>query len=120
VCDPSAALLVGINLEDKPMNRQRRVFMLGVSAISATAAASLARAQTHLDEKDPQAVALGYVEDSAKADGKKFPNHAATQICSGCALGQFKTGESYANCTLFPGKQVNAKGWCSAFVKRGA
>ena len=102
------------------MNRERRVFMLVVSAIGTTAAASLARAQAHLDEKDPQAAALGYVEDTTKADEKKFPKHAATQTCTGCALGQFKTGESYANCTLFAGKQVNAKGWCSAFVKRAA
>ena len=102
------------------MNRERRVFMLVVSAVSATAAVSLARAQAHLDEKDPQAAALGYVEDTAKADEKKFPNHAATQICSRCALGQFRTDESYANCTLFPGKQVSAKGWCNAYVKRGA
>ena len=102
------------------MNRDRRVFMLVVGAIGATATVAPARAQAHLDEKDPQASALGYVEDSTKADQKKFPNHAATQTCSGCALGQFKTGESYANCTLFAGKQVNAKGWCSAFVKRAA
>ena len=94
--------------------------MLAVSAIGTAAAASLARAQSHLDEKDPQAAALGYVEDSAKADEKKFPKHAATQNCAGCAFGQFKTGESYANCTLFAGKQVNAKGWCSSFVKRAA
>ena len=102
------------------MNRERRVFMLAAGAIGATAAASLARAQAHLDEKDPQAQALGYVEDSAKADEKKFPKHAASQNCAGCALGQFKTGESFANCTLFAGKQVSAKGWCSAFVKRAA
>ena len=102
------------------MNRDRRVFMLVVGAIGATAAVSPARAQTHLDEKDPQAAALGYVEDTAKVDEAKFPKHAASQTCSRCALGQFKTSESYANCTLFAGKQVNAQGWCSAFVKRGA
>jgi len=102
------------------MNRERRVFILAAGAIGATGAASLARAQAHLDEKDPQAAALGYVEDTARVDEKKFPNHAATQTCARCALGQFKTGESYANCTLFPGKQVNANGWCSAFVKRAA
>ena len=102
------------------MNRERRVFMLVAGALSATGAASLARAQTHLDEKDPQASALGYVEDTARADEKKFPNHAASQNCAGCALGQFKTGESYANCTLFAGTQVNATGGCSAFVKRAA
>jgi len=102
------------------MNRERRVFILAAGAVGATGAASLARAQAHLDEKDPQAAALGYVEDTARVDEKKFPNHAATQTCARCALGQFKTGESYANCTLFPGKQVNANGWCSAFVKRAA
>jgi hypothetical protein len=116
--DPCARCVA--NVEDEPMNRERRVFMLGVSAISATAAASLARAQAHLDEKDPQAVALGYAEDSAKVDETKFPKHAASQNCSRCALGQFRVGETWANCQLFAGRQVNANGWCSAFVKRGA
>jgi hypothetical protein len=102
------------------MNRDRRVFMLVVGAVSATAVSPVRAQTTHLDEKDPQAAALGYVEDTAKVDEAKFPKHAATQTCSRCALGQFKTSESYANCTLFPGKQVNANGWCSAFVKRGA
>jgi hypothetical protein len=102
------------------MNRDRRVFMLVVGAIGAGATVAPARAQNHLDEKDPQAAALGYVEDTTKVDEKKFPKHTAAQMCSKCALGQFKANETYANCTLFAGRQVHANGWCSAFVKRGA
>jgi High potential iron-sulfur protein len=100
------------------MNRDRRVFMFCVGALGATAAATVARAQAHVDEKDPQAAALGYVEDSSKADEKKYPKHAAQQVCGGCALGQFKATEAWGNCPLFAGRQVSAKGWCSAWAKK--
>ena len=55
-------------------------------------------------EKDPQAVALGYVADATKADKAKYKNYAAGQICS--------------NCALFQGKLVPNKGWCSAWAKK--
>ena len=71
-----------------------------------------------LDEKDPQAVALGYVEDTARADKAKFSAYAAGSQCSGCSLYQGKAGEAAGGCTLFPGKKVTAQGWCSAWVKK--
>jgi hypothetical protein len=47
----------------------------------------LAQAQAaRLDEKDPQAVALGYVHDAGKVDTKKFPKYAAGQVCANCGL----------------------------------
>ena len=100
------------------MTTSRRTFMLTVAATGAALTAKRALAQARLDEKDPQAVALGYVADSTKADAKKFPKHAATQICSGCALWQSKPSDAMGNCALFAGKQVNAKGWCSAWAKK--
>ena len=100
------------------MNRNRRVFMLCASALGAAALTPVARAQAHVDEKDAQATALGYVQDTNKADEKKFPKHSSEQMCGGCALGQFKATEGWGNCPLFAGRQVSAKGWCSAWVKR--
>ncbi|MFZ2990409.1 high-potential iron-sulfur protein [Ideonella sp.] len=100
------------------MQSNRRVFMMTVAATGTTLLAGQALAQAKLDEKDPQAVALGYVSDSTKADAKKYPKHAATQVCSNCALWQSKPTDALGNCPLFAGKQVAGKGWCSAWAKK--
>jgi hypothetical protein len=95
----------------------RRVFLMSLATVSATAG-SLAQAQTLVDEKDAQAVALGYVADAKRVDTKKFPKFAAGQVCSNCSLWQGKPADKAAACALFPGKQVAAAGWCSAWVKK--
>lgn len=71
-----------------------------------------------VDEKSTQAVALGYVADSARADKAKFPTYAAGRQCNGCALYQGKAGDASGPCAIFAGKQVVAKGWCSSWVKK--
>lgn len=100
------------------MSTNRRVFMMTVAAAGSALAATRAMAQAKVDEKDPQAAALGYVADTAKADKKKYPNHAATQQCSGCALYQAKASDAAGPCSLFAGKLVAGKGWCSAWAKK--
>ena len=70
-----------------------------------------------LDEKDPIAAKLGYVADAAKADKATFKTYAAGQNCAGCQLYTGKAGAA-GPCALFAGKQVAAKGWCSAFAKK--
>lgn len=100
------------------MKSNRRIFMLTLVATGAGAFVTRSFAQDRLDEKDPQAAALGYVADSAKADAKKFPRHDNVQLCNGCALWQSKPTDAQGNCALFVGKQVNAKGWCSAWAKK--
>lgn len=100
------------------MNNPRRIFLMTVAAGSA-AFVSGAQAQAKLDEKDPQAVALGYVPDATKADSKRFPKYAAGQQCGNCALFQGKPGDAYGGCALFGARQVAAKGWCSAWSKKG-
>ncbi|MDQ6684022.1 MAG: high-potential iron-sulfur protein, partial [Pseudomonadota bacterium] len=98
-------------------SHSRRTFAIGLVASGAAIATSRAFAQAALSEKDPQAVALGYVSDATKADAKKYPKYAAGQACGNCALYQGKPGEAAGPCPLFAGKQVAAKGWCSAWVK---
>ncbi len=100
------------------MATTRRTFMMTVAATGAALTAKLAMAQAKLDEKDPQAAALGYVADTTKADAKKYPKHEATQLCGNCALYQGKADDAAGNCPLFAGKQVYAKGWCSAWAKK--
>nr|WP_083716528.1 high-potential iron-sulfur protein [Pseudacidovorax sp. RU35E] len=77
------------------------------------------QAQTKVDEKDPQAMALGYVADATKTDPKKFPKYAPGQDCSNCVLFQGKPTDAFGGCPLFGAKQVAGKGWCSAWAKRG-
>ena len=101
------------------MNGNRRVFMLQLAVAGSTLGALTAQAQAaKVSEKDPQAVALGYVEDTKRADKAKFPKHSVDQKCSGCQLYQGKPTDAAAPCTLFAGKQVSGNGWCSAWVKK--
>ena len=86
----------------------------------AQAAAGTGSAAGKLSETDPQAVALGYKDDTTRVDEKKFPNHQATQICAGCQFYQGTAKDALAPCQIFAGKQVAAKGWCSSYVKKAA
>jgi hypothetical protein len=106
-------------MTDKP-STTRRVFIARIAA-GGTALVALqghAQAPAKVDEKDPQASALGYVADTTKADGKKYPKHANDQKCGGCQLYSGKAGEASGPCSLFQGKHVSASGWCSAWVKK--
>ena len=88
-------------------------------ATSGALLADAARGQpTKVDEKEPQAVALGYVDDAAKAAAAKQPNYAPGQACVSCALYQGKAGDATGPCALFGGRLVAAKGWCTAWAKK--
>ena len=100
------------------MNNTRRTFLMTLAASSA-ALTTAVHAQAKLDEKDPQALALGYVAEATKTDTKKYPKYAAGQNCANCALYQGKAGDAAGGCPLFAGKQVAGKGWCSAWAKKG-
>ena len=102
-------------------NPSRRVFVLtvmaGGSALTATRVSAQAAAPA-LSETDPQAVALGYKADGSKVDKAKYPQHVATQVCSGCNFYQGKATDPTAPCQLFAGKKVAGKGWCTAWAKK--
>ena len=72
-----------------------------------------------VDEKEPQAVALSYVNDTTKIDKTRFPKYEAGQLCSNCSLYQ-GAAAAQGPCPLFPGKHVASKAWCSAWVKKTA
>ncbi|HRI18715.1 MAG TPA: high-potential iron-sulfur protein [Burkholderiaceae bacterium] len=94
----------------------RIVPLAGVAALAGRQV--LAADPPMVSPKDPQAAALGYVEDASKADKAKFKTFAAGQECSTCQLFQGKAGAAAGGCPLFAGKQVAAKGWCSAWAKK--
>src|SRR6202011_4387650 len=104
------------------MNRSlsRRALVKTLSL--AIAAASLGRRQARsaepekLDVKDPAAVALGYVENAAQVDLKKYPAYMKGSNCENCLQLQGKAGNNYRPCGLFPGKLVSVSGWCSGWA----
>jgi hypothetical protein len=99
------------------MNSTRRTFFMTLAA-GGSLLATAAHGQAKLDEKDPQAVALGYVADAARVDAKKFPKYAAGQLCNNCALYQGKPTDAAGGCPLFGTRHVEGKGWCNAWAKK--
>ena len=102
------------------MTSRRHFLLTAVPAASLMlAAAGRATAQAvHIDEADPVAVSLGYRNDATKVDIKKFPAYVAGRHCATCQLFQGAPNDAWAACAVMGGKQVNAKGWCSAWVQK--
>ena len=72
----------------------------------------------HLTEDDAMAAAMKYTNDSSKVDPASRANPAAEQHCSNCALVQGNDGDPWRPCQIFPGKLVNANGWCSVWAPK--
>jgi hypothetical protein len=66
-------------------------------------------------EDDPAAMALGYKHDATQIDAGKYANYAAGQVCANCFLYAGAPGSEWGACSIFGGKQVNAKGWCQTY-----
>ncbi len=107
--------------EHEEIESRRRFLKLaaGTAVVAAVIGSGLprtARAQDlpHVAETDPTAKALGYVEDAATTKDAK---HQVGDACSSC---QFYSGgaSGYGPCQIFPGKAVNAKGWCVSYSRK--
>lgn len=87
-------------------------------APSAEPQAAPAQTWAKLEESDPQAQALGYKHDAGAVDGAAYARYQAGQLCENCGLYQAGQGSEagWGGCSIFPGKLVNAKGWCNAYV----
>jgi hypothetical protein len=93
----------------------RRALLLGAAA-AALARQSLGAEPEKLNVKDPAAAALGYVENAAQVDLKKYPAYVKGSNCENCLQLQGKAGDTYRPCGLFPGKLVAVSGWCSGWA----
>lgn len=73
----------------------------------------------HLSEDDPMAKSMKYTHDASSVDPAARANPAEDQTCANCALVQGEDGEQWRPCQIFPGKLVNADGWCSVWSPKG-
>jgi hypothetical protein len=98
--------------------------LVGVAALPAIGLIREAAAQgsaPHLEETDSLAKAMGYVHDHKKIDANSVPQYKPGSKCANCVQLQGKEGDQWRPCNLFPGKLVNAEGWCKVWViKPGA
>lgn len=72
----------------------------------------------HLETNDPTAQALGYQQDASQVAIKDFPTYKAGQKCSTCLQLQGQADQTWRPCNLFPGRLVNANGWCRVWVAK--
>src|SRR3984957_13443883 len=103
------------------MSLSRRAFIeTGAILIAAVGASSVAWPEAApLSESDPTAASLGYKANASTVDKAKFPQYAAGQSCSNCALYQGAAGSSSGACPIYAGKAVAATGWCASYTKKG-
>lgn len=95
--------------------------LVGLASLPAVGLVREAAAQAalpHVDEKDPLANAMGYVHDAKKIDASKNPPYQSGQHCANCLQLTGKEGDEWRPCNIFPGKTVNANGWCRVWVQK--
>ncbi len=94
--------------------------MLSFTLLTGVTARVLADATpAKVNEKDSVAIALGYVSDAKHVDPKASPQYKAGSTCSTCSWYQGKPGDAAGGaCTFFPGKYVDAHGWCRMYNKK--
>jgi hypothetical protein len=105
-------------MKDSQTLSRRTLLKAGSAALATVVIARSADAADEvLSASDPTAVALGYAEDASQVDVAKWPKKAAgaDQQCSNCVLFA-ATADGMGKCNIFPGKLVNANGWCSAWT----
>ncbi len=110
-----------------PVDFTRRRVLLGTVATIASAPLvnvlltprAIAAELQHLSPDDPTAKALNYHNDASEAPrADRAGTPADEQFCHNCQFVQSQTGD-WRPCQIFPGKAVNANGWCSSWTKAG-
>ena len=111
-------------VEESPLSTIPRRKFIQLSAVAAAGCLVQPGRQAHaedmpkLSEDDPMAKGMKYVHDASKVDPASRVNPAPEQDCANCALIQGEDGEEWRPCQIFPGKLVNANGWCAVWAPK--
>lgn len=101
-----------------PISRRHFVWSAGAATAFVAAGFPAALADDGLprvSEDDPMAKALNYVHDAGTVDAAK---RFSDRYCNNCALYAGGTDDEWAGCSIFPGKAVAGRGWCSAWAPK--
>jgi hypothetical protein len=100
---------------------RRRFLQFGAYGLMAVPLAGLGwttAAQASMEQLDPEsdtAQALAYTHD---AESTEHDQHQEGNHCLNCMLYSDPSAQEWGPCAVFPGKQVSANGWCTAWVAR--
>jgi hypothetical protein len=110
--------------EEIPLSKIARRKFIQLSAAAAAGCfmqdsrKAMAQDLPHLTGDDPMAQAMKYTDDASSVDPGSRANPAEDQTCANCALVQGDDGAEWRPCQIFPGKAVNAAGWCSVWAPK--
>ncbi len=111
--------IVKTGIKELKLSRRRFVQSAGALAAFGTGGLTTRRADAdelpRVDENGPMAKALNYVHDAKAVDAAKRPSD---RFCYNCALYAGGADDSWAECSIFPGKVVAGEGWCSAWAPK--
>lgn len=103
------------------LSRRRFIKTAGAATTAVTigfgTSAIGAEGQPRVSEDDAMAKALNYVHDAKTVDAAK---RFSDRYCNNCALYAGNADDEWAACSIFPGKVVAGKGWCSAWAPKQA
>lgn len=106
------------------MSKIARRQFIQLSAVAAagcfvsTGRQAQAQDMPELAEDDPVAQSMKYTHDASTVDPASRNNPAENQTCANCALVQGADGDEWRPCQIFPGKLVNADGWCAVWAPK--
>lgn len=106
------------------MSKIARRQFIQLSAVAAAACVirpgqeAQAQDMPKVEESDSMAAAMKYTHDASTVDASSRANPAPDQTCANCALVQGEDGPEWRPCQIFPGKVVNAAGWCSVWAPK--
>ena len=100
-----------LNSPERRRLLQRLLLGVPLAALGMQPPARAAAAAALLDAASPEAKAVKYVADAARASGA-----TPGSSCANCALYQGAGGSKQGPCQLFPGKEVRAAGWCTSWA----
>lgn len=95
---------------------QAAALLAPAAVVGCSSTAQLANPE--LRAADPVARSLLYYPNTldVPADNPLAARHQPEQTCAGCMHVRGVAGERLRPCPMFPGKQVNANGWCSVWT----
>jgi hypothetical protein len=70
-----------------------------------------------LSESDPAAKALAYHQDADSIDPAAIPQRGSDEYCHNCNFLKGQKGQEWRPCEIFPGRRVNADGWCKTWAR---
>ena len=103
------------------LHMSRRQFVKSASAATAMVSAGVGASAfanddiPRVNEADPMAKALNYVHDAGTVDAAK---RFSDRFCNNCALYAGSVEDEWAGCSIFPGKNVAGRGWCTAWAPK--